>query len=252
VTRRALLAKCARVAALPPALAPEERGAPGSVLAQDPRIPGRPARPQLVSPRDVPYRGLGSAEGRAALVHAIAHIEFNAVNLALDAALRFDGLPGDYYADWIGVARDEARHFGMLAARLAELGHRYGDFTAHDGLWEAARKTAHDVLQRMALVPRVLEARGLDVTPGMIQRLREVGDTRTAALLGVILDEEVAHVAVGTRWFRHLCRARSLDPATTFRALLREHRVRLQPPLNRQARARAGFDADELEAEEQR
>ena len=253
--RRALLealcesdptAKCAHVAALPTRF--EEAGGSGATLAQDPRIPGRPERPVLVSPRDVPFRGLGSAEGRAALVHAVAHIEFNAVNLALDAALRFDGLPPDYYADWMGVARDEARHFAMLGARLAELGHAYGDFPAHNGLWEAAQKTAHDPLTRMALVPRVLEARGLDVTPGMIHRLREVGDARTAEVLAVILDEEVAHVAIGTRWYRHLCAQRGLDPVPTFHALLAEHRVRLQRPMNEEARRRAGFDARELEA----
>lgn len=256
MTRRALLealceadpaAKCARVAALPPSFTPSAEEEPGAVLAQDARVPGRPARPVLVSPRDVPYRGLGNAEGRVALVHAVAHIEFNAVNLALDAALRFDGMPPDYYVDWIGVARDEARHFAMLSARLAELGHSYGDFSAHNGLWEAAQKTAHDPLLRMALVPRVLEARGLDVTPGMIHRLREVGDMRTVEVLRVILDEEVAHVAIGTRWFRHLCAVRGLDPVPTFRALLAEHRVRLQPPLNRAARTRAGFEALELE-----
>lgn len=254
--RRALLealceadpaAKCARVAALPCVAASLDEEESGAALARDARIPGRPVRPVLVSPREVPYRGLGSAEGRAALVHAVAHIEFNAVNLALDAALRFDGLPPAYYADWIGVARDEARHFGMLTARLAELGHVYGDFPAHNGLWEAAQKTAHDPVQRMALVPRVLEARGLDVTPGMIHRLREVGDARTADVLGVILDEEVAHVAIGSRWFRHLCDVRGLDPVSTFRSLLVEHRVRLQQPMNLDARMRAGFDLLELE-----
>lgn len=258
MTRRALLealceadpaAKCARVAALSDACAAPGPGGWDAALALDPRIPGRPARPVLVSPREVPYRGLGSAEGRAALVHAVAHIEFNAVNLALDAALRFEGLPPAYYVDWIGVARDEARHFAMLTARLAETGFAYGDFAAHNGLWEAAQKTSHDPLLRMALVPRVLEARGLDVTPGMIHRLREVGDARTADVLAVILAEEVGHVAIGTRWFRHLCAVRGQDPAPTFRALLVEHRVRLQGPFNLEARARAGFEACEFEAD---
>ncbi len=235
--------KCACVAALPA----DFGGSPDSArLAQDPRIPGRPVRPFLVNPRDVPFRGLGSAEGRAAMVHAVAHIEFNAVNLALDAALRFGGMPRAYYADWVGVAQDEARHFALLSGRLAELGHAYGDFPAHNGLWEAAEKTAHDPMVRMALVPRVLEARGLDVTPGMIHRLKEVGDTATAAILGVILDEEIRHVAIGTHWFRHLCAARGVDPVLTFRALVVEHRVRLQRPFNEPARARAGFDPLEL------
>lgn len=217
-----------------------------AALARDARIPGRPSRPELVNPRDVAFRGLGTAEGRAAMVHAVAHIEFNAVNLALDAALRFPGLPSAYYADWISVAQDEARHFAMLSDRLAQLGHAYGDFSAHNGLWEAAEKTAHDPLVRMALVPRVLEARGLDVTPNMIHRLKEVGDKATAAILGVILEEEVRHVAIGTRWYRHLCTLRGVDPVATFRALIAEHRVRLQRPFNDEARTRAGFEPGEL------
>src|SRR5690606_22492043 len=143
--------------------------------------PGRPLRPRLVAPRALPQRGLGSAHGRAAFVHAIAHIEFNAINLAWDAVYRFDCMPHDYYADRVGGAADEARHFALLRARLLELGHDYGDFDAHDGLWEMAVQTAHDCLARMALVPRVLEARGLDVTPAMIERLRALDDQRTAA-----------------------------------------------------------------------
>lgn len=212
-------------------------------------VPGRPSRPELVHPRDVPHRGLGTAEGRAALIHAVAHIEFNAINLALDAALRFPDMPAPYYADWISVAKDEARHFSMLAGRLAALGCAYGDFPAHNGLWEAAEKTAHDVLERMALVPRVLEARGLDVTPAMILRMEGVGDADTAAILRVILDEEVRHVAIGTRWFHHLCAERELEPSATFRRLITEHRVRLQPPFNWAARTRAGFCLAELVTE---
>lgn len=210
-------------------------------------IPGRPERPLLIAPRDVPRRGLGSEAGRAALIHAVAHIEFNAINLALDACWRFREMPAAYYRDWLGVAQDEARHFMLLSARLAQLGVAYGDLPAHNGLWEAAEKTAQDVLLRMALVPRVLEARGLDVTPGMILRLQEVGDAETVAILEVILREEVGHVAVGTRWFQHLCTQRGLDPQTTFHRLLAEHRVKVHPPLNREARQQAGFDADELD-----
>lgn len=236
--------KCARVAALSVLDAQHLQPPSAEQLL---RIPGRPGRPALVNPREVPNRGLGTAEGRAALIHAVAHIEFNAINLALDAALRFRDLPAAYYADWISVAQDEARHFSMLSARLAEMGLAYGDCTAHNGLWEAAEKTAHDALARMALVPRVLEARGLDVTPNMIRRLHEVGDAASAAILTVILDEEVRHVAIGTRWFRFLCAQRSLDPVATFRALIAGHRVRLQPPFNWDARSRAGFEAAELE-----
>lgn len=198
-------------------------------------------------PRDVPHRGLGAAQGRAALIHAVAHIEFNAINLALDAVLRFPGLPPDYYADWIGVAQDEARHFALLTTRLQGLGHVYGDFPAHNGLWESAEKTAHDVLVRMALVPRVLEARGLDVTPGMIHRLEEVGDRATADILRVILTEEVNHVRIGTRWFRYLCAERGLDATHTFRGLITGHRNHLRGPLNWPAREAAGFFAEELD-----
>ncbi|WP_062535752.1 ferritin-like domain-containing protein [Mizugakiibacter sediminis] len=209
--------------------------------------PGRPARPRLVAPRDLPQRGLASAEGRAALVHAVAHIEFNAINLAWDAVYRFRGMPADYYRDWVGVAADEARHFGMLAARLGELGHAYGDFDTHNGLWEMAEKTAHSVLARMALVPRVLEARGLDVTPGMIVRLRAAGDEATAAILEVILREEVAHVAAGTRWFRWCCGRDGLEPRAAFERLLAEYmRQGLKGPFNLEARRAAGFSEDEL------
>jgi uncharacterized ferritin-like protein (DUF455 family) len=210
--------------------------------------PGRPERPQLVPQRQVPHRGLGTPEGRAALVHAVAHIEFNAINLAWDAVYRFRGMPADYYRDWASCANDEARHFALLSERLTELGHVYGDFDAHNGLWEMAEKTAHHDTARMALVPRVLEARGLDVTPGMIERLRAVGDERTIAILEVILREEVAHVAAGTRWFRWCCERDGLDSRETFLDLLRDYMGRnLRGPFNRPARLAAGFDEDELD-----
>ena len=211
------------------------------------QAPGRPAKPELIHPRDVPNRGLGSVEGRAALLHAVAHIEFNAINLALDAAARFDGMPAPYAADWISVAQDESRHFQLLSTRLAELGYAYGDFAAHNGLWEAAEKTRHDVLARMALVPRVLEARGLDVTPGLINRLTELRDERSVVALKVILAEEVRHVAIGSHWFRWLCTQRGLEPHGTFRQLLKDYAMRIRPPLNRAARSQAGFDELELD-----
>lgn len=211
--------------------------------------PGRPPRPRLIAPRDLPQRGLGSTEGRAAFVHAIAHIEFNAINLAWDAVQRFRDMPDAFYSDWAGVAADEARHFTLLAGRLRELGHEYGDFDAHDGLWEMARKTAHDCLARMALVPRVLEARGLDVTPAMIARLRAGGDDATADVLEVILREEVGHVAIGSRWFAWCCERAGLVPQATFVALLREHGSgAVRGPFNRMARAAAGFGAEEMAA----
>jgi uncharacterized ferritin-like protein (DUF455 family) len=206
-------------------------------------------RPRLVHPRALAQRGLGTPAGRAALVHAVAHIEFNAVNLALDAIHRFRGLPQAYYDDWIGVAVDEARHYRMLAARLAELGHAYGDFDAHDGLWDMALRTRDDFVARMALVPRVLEARGLDVTPSMIERLRAAGDTATAEILCVILDEEVAHVAAGTRWYHYACAARQLDPEAHFLTLVLSHAAgAVRGPHNRGARLRAGFSDTELDA----
>ncbi|MBN8728153.1 MAG: ferritin-like domain-containing protein [Xanthomonadales bacterium] len=211
--------------------------------------PGRPARPRLVRPRELAQRGLGSAEGRAALVHAVAHIEFNAINLAWDAVYRFRDMPPAYYRDWIGVAVDEARHFGWLERRLAELGHAYGDFDAHNGLWEMAARTADSCLARMALVPRVLEARGLDVTPGMIARLCAVGDGATVAILERILVEEVPHVAAGSRWFAWCCRREERDPAAAFRDLIATHAVgALRGPFNIDARLAAGFSRDELDA----
>jgi uncharacterized ferritin-like protein (DUF455 family) len=210
-------------------------------------VPGRPDRPLLVPPKALASRGLGSKAGQVALLHAVAHIEFNAVNLAWDAVYRFRGLPRDFYDDWVGVADDEGRHFGLLAARLAARGAAYGDLPAHDGLWDMARKTSGDALARMALVPRVLEARGLDVTPGMIARLRAVGDTASAEVLAVILAEEVAHVAAGTRWFGHLCRQRGLDPEATFLALVHQHAAgAVRPPFNVDARRAAGFGRKEM------
>ncbi|MFT7563128.1 MAG: uncharacterized ferritin-like protein (DUF455 family) [Bacteroidia bacterium] len=210
---------------------------------------GRPEEPKLVEPGQVPRRRLGSPQGRAALVHAIAHIEFNAINLALDAACRFRGMPENYYSDWLSVAADEARHFAMLRSRLCDLGHQYGDFTAHNGLWEMAEKTADSCLKRMALVPRVLEARGLDVTPGMIDRLAQVGDHETIAILEVILEEEVRHVEVGSRWFRYCCELEGLHPGTTFIDLLSEFfSGSIRGPFNIPARLRAGFSQQELDA----
>lgn len=211
-------------------------------------VPGRPERPALVHPAKVARRGLGTEAGRAGLLHAIAHIEFNAINLGLDAAYRFRGMPADYYADWLSMAADESRHFQMLSARLNDLGYAYGDFDAHNGLWEMAVKTADDAMVRMALVPRVLEARGLDVTPGMIDKLRQVGDDPSVAIFEQILEEEVPHVEIGTRWFRYLAEPRGLDPDTTFFELLDEYMNGGPPgPYNIPARREARFSEDELD-----
>lgn len=227
-----------------------ELAIPDDAASPDPvRMPGRPARPRLVHPRELPRRGFGTQEGRAAFIHAVAHIELNAIDLGWDAAYRFRGLPRAFYADWVSVANDEARHFTLLCERLRELGHDYGDFDAHNGLWEMCEKTAHDGLARMALVPRVLEARGLDVTPGMIVKLRSLGDDATADILEVILREEVAHVAAGSRWYRWYCGQRGIEPRTRFRELLREYAGGyLHGPFNLEARLQAGFDEDELAA----
>lgn len=238
--------KCSQVAALWQACLEHAPQALSQSWA--PAQPGRPERPLLVHPNAVPRRRLGSVQGRAALVHAVAHIEFNAINLALDAALRFAGMPAAYYFDWLSVAADEARHFQLLKQRLDQLATVYGDLPAHNGLWEMAEATAHDPLLRMALVPRVLEARGLDVTPGMIERLLAVGDEETVAALRIILREEEGHVAIGSRWFQYLCAQRGLEPQATFLALLREHyRGQIAGPFNYAARLRGGFSAAEME-----
>lgn len=213
------------------------------------RMPGRPERPALVHPRELPRRGFGSDEGRAAFIHSIAHIEFNAIDLAWDAVYRFRGMPPAFYADWAQVAHDEARHFAMLRERLNAFGRDYGDFDAHNGLWEMAEKTAHSALERMALVPRVLEARGLDVTPAMIVKLRQLRDDATADILDVILREEIGHVAAGSRWFRWCCERAGVEPEPTFRGLLIQYgRGVLHGPFNLDARSAAGFSGEELAA----
>jgi uncharacterized ferritin-like protein (DUF455 family) len=209
--------------------------------------PGRPPSLRLVHPRLLPRRNLHTDAGRAALIHAITHIEFNAINLALDAVCRFTGLPADYYSDWLRVASEEAYHFNLLRERLRTLHYDYGDWPGHDGLWDMAQRTSHDPLVRMALVPRVLEARGLDVTPAMIDKLRQAGDEQTATVLGIILRDEIGHVEIGTRWFRYLCAQRSLDPEQTFSELLKQHfNGELRGPFNNEARLRAGFSPSEL------
>lgn len=212
-------------------------------------IPGRPEKPELVHPSKVARRKLNSPQGRVALVHAICHIEFNAINLALDACYRFQTMPKQYYADWMRVACEEAKHFLLLHERLSQLNSFYGEHLAHNGLWEMAIKTQHSVVERMALVPRVLEARGLDVTPGMIKRLEAVGDKETVAILHIILQEEIGHVEIGTRWFRYACEQQQLDSEATFIALLKQYDVSVGiGPLHMDARQQAGFSEEELKA----
>lgn len=209
---------------------------------------GRPVLPVLVHPSQVPRRRLGSTEGRIGLIHAIAHIEFNAINLALDAIYRFREMPFDYYRDWVRVASEEATHFKLLVNRLHELDSDYGTLVAHGGLWEMSVVTAYDVTARMALVPRVLEARGLDVTPAMIDKLQSHGDDRTVTILQRILREEIDHVRIGNRWFGYCCKQTGQEPVALFSTLLRQHgRIALRGPFNREARLEAGFTEQELQ-----
>lgn len=212
-------------------------------------LPGRPAKPELVAPSSLKRRSMQSDAGRAVLLHALAHIEFNAINLALDAVWRFPSMPDAFYRDWFKVAAEEAQHFSLLSARLAEFGHQYGDFPAHDGLWEMAERTRDDVLARMALVPRTLEARGLDAAPPIRRRLAQAGDHASAAILDIILHDEIGHVLIGNHWFRHLCSEAGVDPHAAYAQLAeRYHAPKLRGPFNFDARRDAGFDEAELRA----
>jgi uncharacterized ferritin-like protein (DUF455 family) len=213
-----------------------------------PERPARPNRPLLMAPRDMPKRKSGgSAAKRIALLHALAHIELNAIDLAWDLIARFGRpeMPQDFFDDWVTVADEEALHFQLLSHRLAELGATYGDLPAHDGLWQAATETAHDLLARLAVVPLVLEARGLDVTPVMIADMKKHGDEATAAMLERIYRDEIGHVAAGMRWFDHFAREAGRDPKASWQALVRKHfRGALKPPFNRAARDDASLPAD--------
>lgn len=210
-------------------------------------IPGHPSSLRLVPPREVPRRNSLTPAGQAALLHALTHIEFNAINLAWDAVYRFRDLPADFYDDWIKVAQEEAYHFELLHEQLQQLGYQYGDFTAHNGLWEMAVKTAPARLERMALIPRFLEARGLDATPTLITKFQSQGLTTLVAILRIILRDEIGHVAIGSRWFNFCCQARGLDPEITFQNLVIQYlKGRVKPPFNIEARLAAGFTQQDL------
>lgn len=212
-------------------------------------IPGRPSRPELVPPLAVRHRSMRTVEGRAALIHALAHIEFNAINLALDAIWRFPDMPREYYADWMQVAAEEALHFSLLSQHLQTQGFQYGDFTAHNSLWDMAEKTQGDILARIALVPRTLEARGLDASPPMRAKLAQAGDIAVAEILDIILRDEIGHVAIGNRWFGWLCEQRGLEPIATYAALAVQYKApQLRGPFNLEARRAAGFSELELAA----
>ena len=221
--------------------------APAALLSAPAGVPGRPSRPELVPPLAVQRRSFHSTEGRAALLHALVHIEFNAINLALDAIWRYPGMPADYYADWLQVAAEEAHHFSLLAAHLRAQGYAYGDFSAHNSLWDMAEKTSGDLLARMALVPRTLEARGLDASPPVRAKLAQAGDMTAAGILDIILRDEIGHVAIGNRWYGWLCRQRGLEPVATYASLaLRYKAPPLRGPFNMEARRAAGFSELEL------
>lgn len=210
-------------------------------------IPGRPNKPELVSPLAVKKRSMRTAEGRASLVHALAHIEFNAINLALDAIWRFDNMPDQYYSDWLKVAAEEAYHFTLVNNHLKTLGYIYGSFSGHNALWEMVEKTTSDVLARMALVPRTMEARGLDASPAIRNKLAQAGDIPAAEIVDIILRDEIGHVAIGNIWYNWICKQRSLDSIKTFEALRLEYNApKMRPPFNMEARKKAGFTAEEL------
>ncbi len=221
-----------------------------ATLEEPAGVPGCPPKPELRSHLDVPKRSPFTTEGLAALLHAVAHIEFNAINLALDAIWRFGGMPRNYYLNWLSVAAEEAHHFSLLRAHLQSMGYDYGDFAAHTGLWDMTEKTKSDVLARMALVPRTLEARGLDATPPMQAKLRKVGTPqalKAVEILDVILHDEIGHVAIGNHWYRNLCSQRGLDPVAHYAVLAAQYGApRVKGPLNLDARRRAGFEEVEL------
>lgn len=224
----------------------EEVGVP---CAKIPDTPARPAHPKLVAPSDVPRRRLGSDAGRGALLHAVAHIEFNAIDLAADMICRFasselipSGREKEFITDWVKVLDDEARHFGLISQRLRDFNQNYGDYPAHNGLWEAAQATRHDISARLAIAPLVLEARGLDVTPAMIDKFRRANDEKSANILQVIYEDEITHVATGAKWFHIIAAVRQRAPEAYFAALVKTHfKGLLKPPFNEEARAKAGL-----------
>lgn len=223
-----------------------------AVIDEPHGIPGRPERPVLVPPQQVKPRSMGSAQGRAALIHSLAHIEFNAINLALDILWRFPGMPDAFYRDWARVAREEAYHFGLLETHLRGMGYQYGDLPAHDGLWEMAQRTQNDLLARLALVPRTLEARGLDASPVVRDKLAGAGDAEGAAIIDIILGDEIGHVALGNYWYRYECERLCCDPVARFAELAQTYRApRLRGPFNLAARREAGFTDEELAALQQ-
>ncbi|MCR8825652.1 ferritin-like domain-containing protein [Photobacterium sp. TY 1-4] len=215
--------------------------------ASPPMQPARPARPELLAPRDVPHRKPGSPEGRIALLHAVAHIELNAVDLHWDIIARFSHvpMPMGFFDDWVKAADEESKHFNLMADCLEELGSHYGALPAHAGMWRAAEDTADDLMGRLAVVPMVLEARGLDVTPNMIRIFKQAKSDSAVAALETIYAEEVAHVAYGSKWFHFLCGRENADPKEVFHSLVQRYfHGALKPPFNEEKRAEAGIPPD--------
>ena len=216
-------------------------------LADHLSLPGRPQKPELVPPLEVPKRRMDTIEGRASLLHSLAHIEFNAMNLALDAIWRFPNMPKQYYEDWLKVAKEEAYHFSLVNEHMQSYGFAYGDFLAHNSLWEMVERTTDAVIARMALVPRTMEARGLDAVPGIRDRFKQIKDAKAVEILEIILHDEIGHVFIGNRWFNFLCAKDNLSPITTYRDLARQYRApTLRGPFNVEARQQAGFTQEEL------
>lgn len=208
---------------------------------------GRPDKPELVHPARVPTRKVSQPVGRGMLLHSLAHIEFNAINLALDLLVRFSSMPDQFYLDWLKVAKEEAYHHTLLCDRMMSYALNYGDYPAHDGLWQMAEKTKHSLLARLALVPRLLEARGLDVSPAIREKLAVAGDMDSAEVLDIILRDEIGHVAIGNRWFNEVCNNEQRDPIEAFEHCLREYTApQPRSPFNFKARAQAGFSEEEL------
>lgn len=216
-------------------------------LADHLNLPGRPQKPELVPPLQVPKRRMDTIEGRASLLHSLAHIEFNAMNLALDAIWRFPNMPTQYYEDWLKVAKEEAYHFSLVNEHMRSYGFSYGDFLAHNSLWEMVERTTDAVIARMALVPRTMEARGLDAVPGIRDRFKQVKDVKAVEILEIILHDEIGHVSIGNRWFNFLCTKENLSPIAAYRDLARQYRApTLRGPFNVEARQQAGFTQEEL------
>lgn len=210
-------------------------------------LPGRPLKPELIPPLNVPKRSMATAEGRVSLLHSLAHIEFNAMNLALDAIWRFADMPKQYYVDWLQVAKEESYHFSLIEAHLQSLGFAYGDFPAHNSLWEMVERTSNEVIARMALVPRTMEARGLDAVPAIRDRFKQIKDGKVVEILEIILRDEIGHVFIGNKWFNYLCDQESLSPISTYKALARKyHAPILRGPFNLGGRKQAGFTSEEL------